>query len=463
MASRSDIKWQHYSATLSKAELLIKLNGLAEFLRFAEDHRIHTIYCFGQKGQVAQFGMSHKGGLLTVDAEGYDQLTHYREASTKGFANATSYYDAVAKGFDTLEAYLLSVGSELNDPETYRTLVAGHYEDGFQDYERMVKEGRLQTPLDNISNAYDLFRFGTDAGFTNWFELHVGLEKGFTKAADYRSAMQLGYASASDFRAGMAGSFINAKEWEDSHKAGCTSRVEYQGMLNLNVMDAKDLKHDARLLLQLFSRLPEKIEVSVDKMQQLLEKELALYQDSESKMFRTWFTVELRDRNALLAFLRKNEGIKSFGTYHHDREVFATRAVQERHVVLDGSNVAHNSHGNTYSVPKVENLQRMIAELTKRGFNDIHVIVDASLKHKIDDLDALNAFADSVSYFESPPATSADLFVINHVKRHNCLLISNDHFREWKALDPWIGDNIDYYRLTFDITDKKVILPEFDG
>ncbi len=127
MALRTEFKWRHYGATLSKAELLLELNGLAEFLRFAEDHRIPTIYCFGNNGQVQQFGMSHKGGLLTVDADGYDELTHYKAASTKGFADAATYYDAISKGFETLEAYQLSVGSELNDPETYRALVAGHY------------------------------------------------------------------------------------------------------------------------------------------------------------------------------------------------------------------------------------------------------------------------------------------------------------------------------------------------
>ena len=41
-------------------------------------------------------------------------------------------------------------------------------------------------------------------------------------------------------------------------------------------------------------------------------------------------------------------------------------------------------------------------------------------------------------------------------------MVSNDHYREWKVFDPWIDDNIDYYRLTFKITDKKVVLPEFD-
>ena len=360
MAARTELKWRHYAATLSKAELLIQLNSLAEFLRFAEDHRIPTIYCFGNTNEVQQFGMSHKGGLLVTNANGYQELTDYKTASTQGFANATSFYDARAKGFDTPEAYELSKGSELNDPETYQALVAAHYKEGFQDYARMVKEGRLQTQLPNISNQYDLYRYGTDAGFNNWFDLQVALERGFTKAADYQSATELGYTSASDFLEGKEGGFVNAKEWAGAKKADCTSRTEYTGMLSLDVMDAPNLKHDARVLLQLFSRLPEKKEINVDKMQQLLEKELALYQDPDSKMFRKWFTFELRDRKALLKFLRKNQDIKCFGSYDHNREVFVTRSVEERHVVLDGSNVAYNSQVNPKSAPKVENLQRMI-------------------------------------------------------------------------------------------------------
>lgn len=461
MAERNNVKWQHYRAKLTKAELKIELESLTEFLRFVENNRIKTIYCFGNNGQIKHFGMSHKGGLLTVDANGFDQLSDYKDASAKGFTDAASYYDAIDKGFDTLEAYQLSLGSELNDPDTYRALVEGHYEDGFKDYIRMVKDGRC-SQLNNISNAYDLYKYGTDAGFTNWFELQVALEKGFRRAADYRTATDLGYTSASDYFDGKQGGFINAKEWQQAHQAGCKSRVEFRAMIDLDLMEVEGLKHDARVLLQLLSRLPEKVEITVDKMQQLLEKELELYQDPKSKIFRTWFTFQLRDRTSILNFLRKNTDIKCFGSYNHDREVFITRAVQERLVVLDGSNVAHNSHGRKYSVPTVENLQRMIDDLKRRGFSDIKVIVDASLKHKIDDPNALEAFANSVDYFESPPATSADLYVIRYVKQHNCLMVSNDLFREWKVLDPWIGDNIDYYRLTFRITERRVILPEFD-
>lgn len=463
MSTRNRSTWRHYRCKLLKAELQIELIDLEEFLNFAQDQIVKTIYCFEESGAVAQFGISHKGGLLTVDAQGYSQLTDYLDASTKGFTNADTYYKAIEGGFESAEAYKLSLGSDLNDPETYKTLVAEHYQDGYQDYLKLVEEGKVQVQMPAIANPYDLYQYGKDGGFANWFELQVAIEKGFTKAADYHSAKELGYTTYNDFQTGMAGGFVNANEWQTAKDAECYSRLEFRSKQDLEIMDAEGLKHDQRVLLQLLARLPEKKEVTVDKIQQLLEKELELYQDPESKQFRKWFSIKLRSRKELLKFLRTNSDIKRFGTYNHDKEVFATRAVQERHVVLDGSNVAHNSHVNHRSAPKVENLQRMIDDLNRRGFNDIKVIVDASLRYKIDDPVALEEFAKSVDYFESPAKTSADVYVINHVKRHNCLMVSNDRFREWKALEPWIEDNIDFYRLTFRITEKKVILPEFDG
>ncbi len=463
MSTRTEPKWRHYRCKLMKAELQIELHDLAELLRFAEDHIIGTVYCLEEQGTVSRFGISHKGGLLTASAQGYRLLSDYRTATAKGFADAATYYDAIGKGFESLDAYKLSGGSDQNSPETYKALVAAHYDDGYADYVKMVEDGRLKVSLPDIANPYDLYRYGQEAGFADWFELLVGLEKGFARAAELRTATESGYTSAADFEAGRKGGFYTAKEWEDAKAADCRSREELRGKLDLDHMEANGLKHDARVLLQLLSRMPEKKDVSVNTIQKLLEKELELYQDPETKMFRTWFTHQLRDRKQLLTFLRKDEHIKRFGTYQHDREVFVTRAVQERHVVLDGSNVAHNSHGNHRSVPKVENLQRMVDDLHRRGFKDLKVIVDASLRHKIDDPAALEQFATTVNYLEVTAGISADLVVIAYVKRQNCLMVSNDLFREWKLVDPWIADNIDYYRLTFNITDKKVILPEFDG
>jgi hypothetical protein len=32
-------------------------------------------------------------------------------------------------------------------------------------------------------------------------------------------------------------------------------------------------------------------------------------------------------------------------------------------------------------------------------------------------------------------------------------------FRDWKKLEPWIEDNIDFYRIRFRIEGDKVLLP----
>lgn len=463
MSTRTDKKWRHYRCKLMKAELQIELADLAEFLRFADDHVVGTIYCFEDQNTITHFGMSHKGGLLTVDAQGYRELGDYRASVSMGFGDSATYYDATARGFESLESYNLSRASDLNDPETYRAMVAEHYEDGYPDYVKLKEAGRLPNGLPDIANPYDLYRFGKEAGFKDWFDMLVALEKGFLNAADHRSASEMGYTSVADFETGRKAGFASAKEWEDAKKARCVSRDDFRAKLDLELIDAPRLKHDCRVLVRLFSRIPEKTDVSVGTIQKLLDKELEPYRDPESNKLRPWFTTQLQDFGKLLAFLRKNESIKRFGTYHHDREVFTTGSVQERQVVLDGSNVAYNSQGNALSTPKLENLKRMMAELRKRGFKDLKVIVDASLRYRIDDPKGLDAFAETEDYFEVPKGNSADPFVIAHVKKHNCLMVSNDQFREWKINDPWIKDNIDYYRLTFKITDKKVILPEFDS
>jgi len=42
----------------------------------------------------------------------------------------------------------------------------------------------------------------------------------------------------------------------------------------------------------------------------------------------------------------------------------------------------------------------------------------------------------------------------------HCLLLSNDTFQEWKAHDPWVAENIDFYRLSFLINQDSVLLPD---
>jgi hypothetical protein len=63
-------------------------------------------------------------------------------------------------------------------------------------------------------------------------------------------------------------------------------------------------------------------------------------------------------------------------------------------------------------------------------------------------------------YEIAPAATSADTFLISHVKSRHCLLLSNDTFKQYKVSDSWTATNIDYYRLTFMITNGEVFMPD---
>ena len=215
--------------------------------------------------------------------------------------------------------------------------------------------------------------------------------------------------------------------------------------------------------INLLSKLPENRTVALTKLEKHKEKELSIYQDEETKLFPSWFTFGARSKRELEDFLRTNELIKRFGTYQPDKKEFETHGIQDREVVLDGSNVAHNSHVDHKTPPTVQNMVLMVRYLKDKGFTNIKVISDASLKHKLDDPERLDEIKEMVVYEESPARTSADIHIIQYVKKNHCLLVSNDKFKEWKAIDPWIGDNVDYYRLSFKIENDKVSLTEFDS
>ncbi len=463
MATPNENRYIHYRGKLANAELVVELEKLSELVRFATDHRLRTVYSLLENGTVTRFAVSHKGGLLTAHAEGFEDLNDHRDALANGFADAASFYAAKQKGFATNAAYQLSLSSALDNPETYKEMVAKGFVKGFEEYRQLLADGKILTPLGDINDAHRLYSIAQERSFEKWVDMQVAIEKGFADHHQYRIAQELKYPDASSLEEGRTGGFVNGDEWTAAKAIGCKTRAEMQGFQDLETMKAKDLAHDAKLLVILLSRLPANTAVPLTKLQQLLEKELLTYQDPESMQFRPWFKTQLHSRAELANVLRKTDLVKEYGSYDHSREEFLSHRLHNRKVVLDGSNVAYNSHGNVTSIPTVQNMMRMVEELKKKGFKEVDVIVDASLKHRLSDTEKLPELEKLCSKFmEAPPHTSADIMVILHVKTHHCLMVSNDQFREWKALDPWIEDNIDYYRLTFRITDNLVMLPELD-
>ena len=106
--------------------------------------------------------------------------------------------------------------------------------------------------------------------------------------------------------------------------------------------------------------------------------------------------------------------------------------------VVDGSNIAYtelSANGD----PKVSNIVAVCRDLRDRGYRPV-VIVDASLRHEIDDPDQLEALLDDQDVRQAPAGTQADYFVLEVADELGALVISNDGFDEYREQYPWIDE-----------------------
>lgn len=107
-------------------------------------------------------------------------------------------------------------------------------------------------------------------------------------------------------------------------------------------------------------------------------------------------------------------------------------------IVVDGSNVAY-LETTKEGKPRVSNLRAVRDRLLERGYDPV-VIVDASLRHEIDDPDQLEALLDDQRIRQAPSGTDADYFVVETAERESARIVSNDEFEEYRDEHPWIEE-----------------------
>ena len=110
-------------------------------------------------------------------------------------------------------------------------------------------------------------------------------------------------------------------------------------------------------------------------------------------------------------------------------------------IVVDGSNVMHWQD----DVPTIEALERVLADLTAKGFVP-HVFFDANVGYKLvgRHLDP-GALARALALprsqiFVAPSRTPADPLLIAHALRIQARIVSNDRFRDWRDDFPEVSD-----------------------
>jgi hypothetical protein len=118
-------------------------------------------------------------------------------------------------------------------------------------------------------------------------------------------------------------------------------------------------------------------------------------------------------------------------------------------VLVDGSNVAHSTEGNQ---AQLANILVVREKLAAEGLEPI-VVVDAALRHQIDDTEQYEQLVDRGVVRQAPAGTDADYFILSFARELDARVVSNDRFRDRLAQFPEIRDRLIRYM----IVDHEVV------
>ena len=100
-------------------------------------------------------------------------------------------------------------------------------------------------------------------------------------------------------------------------------------------------------------------------------------------------------------------------------------------VLVDGSNVAHSSEGQ----PELANIVAVCDKLREEGYEPV-VVVDAALRHQIDDRATYERMVDDRTIRQAPAGTDADYFILSFARELEASIVSNDRFRDRQKAFP---------------------------
>lgn len=101
-------------------------------------------------------------------------------------------------------------------------------------------------------------------------------------------------------------------------------------------------------------------------------------------------------------------------------------------VLVDGSNVAHSSEGER---ARLANITAVCAKLREEGYEPL-VLVDAALRHQIDDKATYERMVDAGEIRQAPAGTDADYFILAFARELDASIVSNDRYRDRQKAFP---------------------------
>ena len=110
--------------------------------------------------------------------------------------------------------------------------------------------------------------------------------------------------------------------------------------------------------------------------------------------------------------------------------------------LVDGANVAHAGG----DVARLANIRAMCGKLREEGLEPV-VVVDAALRHRIDDGRGYEEMVEEGLIRQAPAGTDADYFILAFARELEAAVVSNDRFRERIDAFPEARDRIIRYMI----------------
>jgi hypothetical protein len=123
----------------------------------------------------------------------------------------------------------------------------------------------------------------------------------------------------------------------------------------------------------------------------------------------------------------------------------AARA-ESKVAIIDGSNVAHSTEGDH---ARLGNIRIVAAKLEEEGYEPV-VVVDAALRHQIDDRDSFEEMVENGTIRQAPAGTDADYFILSFARELDAVVVSNDRFKDRIEAFPEARERVIRYMIVND-------------
>lgn len=126
-----------------------------------------------------------------------------------------------------------------------------------------------------------------------------------------------------------------------------------------------------------------------------------------------------------------------------------TEESESKVAIVDGSNVAHSTEGDN---ARLENIHLVCTKLVEQGYEPV-VVVDAALRHQIDDSAGFERLVDQGKIRQSPAGTDADYFILSFARELEAVVVSNDRFKDREKAFPEARERV----IRFMIVNSEVV------